>query len=219
MVDSTVSTSANQSPEDREFADDLRAAAEGDGEAKSRLWAKHYEMLRGCAKTWYANNWNRRGPEFGVSLDGTDIVNVAYERLRDRTAAMENGRAYFFRVFYTECMRIVVDHYRKTKHEKGRGDRRRVDLPSQPLEDKRSYADPDRIFQVLDELEAEDARVGLIAKLKVLENRPVEGQPGAMRGLTNAEVAEMIGYSLKVVENEWAFAKAFLTSRLGNSGS
>ena len=152
-----------------------------------------------------------------VSLDGTDIVHAAYERLHDRTAALARGKAFFFRVFYTECMRIVVDHYRKTKNDKGRGKHQRVELQSSFVQDQRLLADFDAIYDVLAELERQDARVGQVAMLKVFENRAVEGKPGATRGLSNTEVAELLGMGLRTVEKDWAFAKAFLLERLGGN--
>jgi len=202
---------------DSPFTDDLQRAADGDLGVRQRLWADHYATLHQCAKAWFAANWQRRGEPFRVSLDGTDIVHAAYERLHDRTAALARGKAFFFRVFYTECMRIVVDHYRKTKNDKGRGKHQRVELQSSFVQDQRLLADFDAIYDVLAELERQDARVGQVAMLKVFENRAVEGKPGATRGLSNTEVAELLGMGLRTVEKDWAFAKAFLLERLGGN--
>jgi len=200
--------------EESQFSQDLRRAAEGDHEARNRLWAEHYEMLKACAGQWFNNHWKRRGDAHGVSFDGTDIVNEAYARLHARTAAMANGRAFFFRAFYTECMRIVVDHYRKTKNDKGRGPMQRVELQSQFLKEEKVHTDFEIVYEVLAELERQDARVGQVAMLKVFENRPVEGKPGATRGLTNQEVADLLDMGLRTVEKDWAFAKAYLQKRL-----
>ena len=198
------------------FSEDLRRAADGDLEARNRLWANHYETLQQCAKAWVANHWQRRGDGYGVSLCGTDIVNAAYERLHDRTAALVNGKSYFFRVFYTECMRIVVDHWRKTKNDKGRGKHKRVELQSQFLQDQRLHADFDVLYELLAELRQLDERVYQVAVAKVFDSRPVEGETGATRGLTNQEVAEMLDMGLRTVEKDWAFAKAWLLKKLGD---
>ncbi|MBL9078157.1 MAG: hypothetical protein JNL08_11675 [Planctomycetes bacterium] len=204
--------------EDARFADDVRRAAEGDREARDRLWAEHYETLRDCAKAWFARSWRGNDPMRAVSLDGTEILHAVFGRLRDRTAALERGKSYFFRAFYTECLRVVVDHYRKTRNDKGRGDRQRVPLPSHFLADHKADVDFDVLFGIVAELEQQDARLGQIAALKVFESRPDEESAGARRGLTNAEVAELLGVSLRVVEKDWAFAKAWLLRRLGSEG-
>ena len=197
------------------FSNDLQLAAEGDKAARDRLWAEHYDMLRGCAKGWFERNWQRRGDQYGISLGGTDIVNVAYQRLHDRTAAMTKGRTWFFRCFYTECLRIAVEHYRKTKNDKGRGKAGRAEFESQFLADRRVQADVQQIYDILAELERMDARVGQVAMLKVFETVPDEKKPGAVRGLTNGEVAELLDYSLRTVEKDWAFAKSYLLDKLG----
>ncbi len=213
-----MSAQPSHPADDSQFTDDLRRAADGDVEARNRLWNDHYEMLHQCAKAWVTQNWRRRGDEYAVSLGGTDIVHAAFERLRDRTAAMENGRAYFFRAFYTECLRIVVDHYRKTKNDRGRGKLKRVELDAEILKDNKVHADFEVLYGILTELEQQDRRVGQVAMLKVFVNRPVEDKAGATRGLTNAEVAEEMGIGLRTVEKDWAFAKAYLLKRLGEEG-
>ncbi len=209
-----VQGSDPQAGDDQRFADDLRRAAEGDAEVRNRLWAEHYEMLRDCAKAWFDQHWRRQGDQHGVSLTGTEVAHAVYERLFDRTAAMENGRAYFFRAFYTECLRIVVEHWRKTRHEKGRGERRRVELPSQFVVEHKLPVDFGQLFELCRELERLDARTGQVAMLKVFENRADPDKPGAFRGLTNSEVAAMLGIGLRTVEQDWAFAKAWLLRRI-----
>lgn len=199
---------------DDRFADDLRRAAEGDAAARRRLWAEHYEMLHQCAAAWFSRQWQARGADHQVSLGATDIVNEAYCRLVERTAAIANGKAYFFRAFYTECLRIVIDYYRKTKHEKGRGPHKRVELESQFLRHHRLEADVDHLYDILAELERKDARMGQIAMLRVFGDRPSPETVGAPRALTNAEIAELLGIGLRTVEKDWAFAKAFLLKQL-----
>jgi RNA polymerase sigma-70 factor (ECF subfamily) len=197
------------------FEQDLQAAASGDAQARRRLWENHYDLFHQCAKAWLKKHWAGAEEAPRVSLVGTEIVNAAFERLVDRIPALANGRSFFFKAFYTECMRIVIDHYRRTRDHKGRGAMRRQELESQFVQKERLSADFDTIHDALAELERKDHRMGQIAMLKVLESRPVSGKSGAMRGLTNEEVAELLGIGLRTVEKDWAFAKAFLHRRLG----
>lgn len=194
-----------------DFQKDLQLAADGDLDARNRLWSKHYDTFRACAKAFVDNDWARRGDRYGVSIGGTHIVNVAYERLHDRSAALGKGRAWFFRCFYTECMRIVIDHYRMRKNDK----QRRVSLNSHVLPDQGTSADPGVIYDILAALERLDPKSGQIAMLKIFESVRDPEQPGAYRGLRNNEVAEMLGYSLRLVEQRWQFAKAYLLDKLG----
>lgn len=209
-------TTASEFPseDDSDFERDLERAANGDADAKKRLWDKHYDMLRECAKHWFDKNWHRRGNDYGISLCGTDIVNIAYQRLHDRTAALAKGQSWFFKCFYTECLRIAVEHWRKTKNDKGRGKAGRMEVHSQVIGQNHMEADPGVIYDILAELERMDARTGQVAMLKLFETRPDEKQPGSERGLTNAEIAELLDCGLRTVEKDWAFGKSYLLKRL-----
>lgn len=195
--------SASVPPHDAEerFADDLRRAAEGDSEARKRLWDEHYPTLLECAKGWFAQHW-QRGDRRPVSLTGTEVTHQVYQRLVDRIAAMERGKTYFFRVFYNECRRVVVDHWRRTEKHRGRGQQQRVELTSELADQQRTPVDVGQLYELCTELERQDARLGQVAMFKVFED------------LTDREVAELLGIGLRTVQKDWAFAKAWLKRRI-----
>lgn len=195
------------------FSADLQRAAEGDTVARNRLWAEHYETLRQCAKAWFEKHWGKRDGR-ALSLCGTDVVDAVYERLHDRTAAMTEGRAYFFKAFYTECMRIVVDHYRKAKHHRGRGDQSAVEQALELVADPALPVDFDTLFALLGELEGLDPRLARIAMFKIFETKRSDGGAAGVRGLTNEEIAQQLGIALRTVEKDWQFAKAWLVHRI-----
>lgn len=199
------------------FTRDLEAAARGDMEARQRLWSEHYQELRDNVSQWYARHWQGRGDDRRISLDATDIVNEVYCRLVDRTAAMANGRPFFFAALYNECLRVAVDYYRKTKNDRGRGKHARVEMESRFLVDQRLEANVDIVADIVDELERNDPRMGQIARIKVFDNRPDPQRPGSMRGLTNEEIGEMLGIATRTVEQDWKFAKAFLMHRIATA--
>ena len=202
---------APSKPDEDAFARDLELAANGDEEAARRMWSEHYEVLRSAAKAWFDKNWQRRGDAFGISLSGTDIVNQVYERLHDRAATLEKGRAWFFRCFYTECLRIAVDHYRRTRNARGRGAQKRVELHSQLIAEHGDAVDPTRVIDALSELEKSSQRTAQVAMLKIFETTPDDsGANGSVRGLTNGEIADLLGCGLRTVEKDWAFAKSYL---------
>lgn len=207
------SQSDPKSPRPGPFTIDLQRAADGDTEARNRLWAEHYDTLRACAKAWFERHW---GNEDGraVSLGGTDVVDAVYARLRDRTEAMAEGRAFFFKAFYTECMRIVVDHYRRAKRHRARGGSDAAVRTPDLVVDPQLQVDFDTLFDLMNELERMDPRLARVAMLKIFETRRDEGPGGVIRGLTNDEVAHELGIALRTVEKDWQFAKAWLMQRI-----
>ena len=192
------------------FSADLQRAAEGDAAARRRLWTDNYELFHDCAVQWFQRQWQAAGDERRISLCASDILGEVYLRLADRTRAMAHGRRFFFKAFYNECLRVAVDHYRKTRrHRAGR-----VDLESRFLRDEGLGNELDVLAETVDQLERHDARMGQIARMKVFDHRPDPERPGAVRGLTNAEIGEILGIATRTVEKDWQFAKAYLLQKL-----
>lgn len=189
-----------------EFDRDLDRAATGDQAAKDAFWSKHYDALRECAEAWFREHWRRDGRRADISIGATHIINAVYERLRDRTAALGEGRQWFFRCFYNECLRVFVDHLRRTKRHKGR----RADCEPDFLGGGCGGADEDKVAEVLTSLQRLDPTMAQVAMLKILATRPDPRQPGAVRGLQNQEVADELHICLREVEKCWPMAKAFL---------
>lgn len=192
------------------FTAKLQQAADGDEQVRRELWADNYELLQTCAAQWFQRAWNQRGDEHRISLCANDIVDEVFCRLVDRTAAMANGREYFFRAFYNECLRVAVDHYRKSRKHKGG----RVDMESRFLQDERVDTNLDLLVETIEKLEKRDRRMGQIARLRVFDHRPDPKNPGGVRGLTNAEIGEIVGIATRTVEKDWKFAKAYLLNKL-----
>lgn len=192
------------------FSRKLQQAAHGDADARRDLWSENYELFQTCAAQWFQRAWNQRGDDHRISLCANDIVDEVFCRLVDRTAAMANGRQYFFRAFYNECLRVAVDHYRKSqKHKIGR-----VDLDSSFLVDEQIETNLDLLAETIDKLEQHDARIGQIARMRVFDHRPDPKHPGAVRALTSAEIGKIVGIAPRTVEQDWKFAKSYLLRRI-----
>lgn len=183
------------------FDRDLALAAEGDDEARRRLWSEHYEVLRSCAADYLQRQWGG-ADGMRISLGATDVLHEAYVRLAARLATIENGRRYFFRAFLQECMRIVIEHYRRSRNHRGRGAMARAPFDSECLPAHQAELGLDAIVEAIAALQQKDERAGQIAFLRVIENK------------TNAECAELLGFGMRTIESDWAFAKAWLDREL-----
>lgn len=175
----------------------LNAYVEGDHHALDRLMPVVYEQLRRLA---HARLRNER-PDH--TLNTTGLVHEAYLKLVDINQVQYESRGHFF-VMASKVMRRVLVNYALQRKAQKRGG----DAPHESLEEERLI--PDRYAETL--LELDDA-------LKRLEGRyPRQAEAVQNRyfgGLTNEEIAEVLGVSLTTVERDLRFARAWLAREWG----
>ena len=134
----------------------------------------------------------------------TALVHEVYLRMVDQTVAAIEDRAHFRGLCARVMRQVLVDHARKRDAQK-RGAGREETLPSQfdgavaPDGDHLPVLDLDAALTRLAEL---DAR-----KAQVVELR-------CFGGLQMAEVATALAVSLRTVEADWFFARAWLKAEL-----
>lgn len=170
----------------------------GDAHAADALFPLVYQDLREMA----ARAMAREGA--GHTLQPTALVNEAYLKLADGAAPELEGRTHFFAVAARAMRQVLVDHARKRKAaRRGGGEARHVSLggvgagdPDLPLEDLLA------LDAALDALDEEDPRLR-----KVVEYR-------YFAGLTDGEVAELLGVTRRTVQRDWVKARAWLNRRI-----
>lgn len=176
---------------------DLR---EGDREALAKLLPIVYGERRRLA----AHYMRQERPDH--TLQPTALVHEAYLRLVGQRGRNWQNRAHFFAVAAQLMRTILVDHARANLAQKRGG--RHVHLQ---LEDAPTVATPrPETFLALDEalarLGAMDERAARVVELRWFV------------GLSNEEVAAVMGISEITVRREWSFAKAWLQTELEGSG-
>jgi RNA polymerase sigma factor (TIGR02999 family) len=97
---------------------------------------------------------------------------------------------------------ILIDHARKRNAEKRGGDWTRVSLADFPLAKETNWADLVALDDALTRLDALDTR-----KRKVVEYR-------FFGGMTEKEIAEVLGISARTVQRDWVKARAWLYNEL-----
>jgi len=174
----------------------LQAAGEGDRQAEDELLRAVYAELRQIAQAWMA-----RTPP-GQTLQPTALVHEAFVRMTGRVEESWENRAHFFFVAGRAMRDILVERARAKAALKRGGDRRRVDL--------------DKLV-VATEVPEEDL-LGLEDALRRFESQyPWEHRIVMLRffaGLTNEETAQALGASLRTIERDWRFARAWLRNTL-----
>ena len=186
---------AQRTPDATQVVSDL---AGGDAAAAEKLMPVVYEELRALAARYFG----REAP--GHTLQPTAVVNEAFVRLVNTPDAAWNGRTHFVGVAARAMRQVLIDHARRRKADKRGGGWQRVTLSG-------VGAGSAGLAQV-DAIDLENA----LEKLAVIDER--RSRVVELRffgGLTNVEVAEVLGVSAATIEGDWRFARAWLSRELG----
>jgi RNA polymerase sigma factor (TIGR02999 family) len=139
------------------------------------------------------------------TLQPTALVHEAWLRLRNDRGLTPEGRTQGLALGAQAMRRLLIDHGRQQKREKRGGGAKPVELDgllkaattgAVPIEDLLS------LERALTRLEAVDARGAQVVSLRFFS------------GMSNPEVAEYLGLSLRTVEGDWTHARAWLRRAL-----
>lgn len=174
----------------------LRRAAAGDLHAESDLLQALYGELHRLARL------HMRGERPGHTLQPTALVHEAYCRLMRGADGAWQDRQHFLNVASNVMRRVLVDYARRRATDKrGNG------MFANELRDvgmALSHS-PELILAV-------DAALAQLAAINARQARIV--QMRFFAGLTEGEIAAVLGISSRTVKRDWNAAKAWLYERL-----
>ena len=176
----------------------LSAIGHGERHALGELYALLYPELRRLAHSRV-----RRSGEMTL-LDTTSLVHESYLRF-EKSGAVEIGARSQFMAYAARVMRsVVVDVIRGRQTDRRGGDAVHVELDEAH---EVSAADPHdsevlRVHESLEELAAIDERL-----VRVVEMR-------YFAGMTEVEVAGVLGLAVRTVARDWEKARLFLHASL-----
>lgn len=185
--------SNEQSHEVTEILKDWR---DGDAGAAERLFPLVYDELKRQARKYL----NRE--RAGHTLQPTALVHEAYLRMVDQSSLAVENRIHFYAVAARVMRQILVDHARAYNAEKRGGAAQRFSLEDIDLPPEQSAADLLDLNDALERLDTIDGR-----KCQVVEMR-------FFGGLSEREIAEVLGINEKTVRRDWQFAKLWLFREL-----
>jgi RNA polymerase sigma factor (TIGR02999 family) len=173
----------------------------GDADAIEKLFPLVYDELRRQAKR------SLRQERSDHTLQPTALVHEAYMRLAGGSSLAVENRVHFFGIASRIMRQILVDHARQRNAEKRGGAAQRLSLENIDILPEQSAGDLLELNDALTLLERIDER-----KCKVVEMR-------FFGGLSENEIADVLGVSEKTVRRDWKFAKLWLFRELteGNS--
>jgi RNA polymerase sigma factor (TIGR02999 family) len=175
----------------------LQDWSNGNQTALDKLMPLVYDELRRQA-TSYANK-----ERHGHTLQTTALIHEAYLKLLGKKEIEWQNRAHFFAICSMAMRRILVD-YAKERHREKRGGLAE-NLPlNEALQISANEKSVDLIAldEALNRLAKMDARQAKVVELKYFS------------GLSNDEVAEVLGISNATVRLDWNLAKAWLKQEL-----
>jgi RNA polymerase sigma factor (TIGR02999 family) len=165
---------------------------EGDGCDSEELLPLVYNDLRRMAAARMASEAE------GQTLQPTALVHEAWMRIFGNGDRCWQNRGHFFGEAAEAMRRILIERARRKSRLKHGHGWVRLDIDGLPL----AAATPDDkvllINEALENLEAEDPQRARVVVMKFFG------------GLTNQEVAKILGVTERTVERQWAFAKAWL---------
>ncbi|HEU6448982.1 MAG TPA: ECF-type sigma factor [Verrucomicrobiae bacterium] len=174
----------------------LDAINRGETGASEKLLPLVYDELRNLAAARMVQESS------GHTLQATALVHEAWLRLVGDGNRNWKSRAYFFAAAAEAMRRILVEHARRKARFKHGGGRQRLNIEDIDLAD--SMPD-EKILAVNDALENLERSNPERARIVVMK---------FYGGMTNKEVAELLGIGERSVDRHWVCAKAWLFQKL-----
>lgn len=174
----------------------VRGLERGDPAVADVLLPLVYDELKRVARSCL-----RRRPGMH-SLEPTELVHEAYARLSGDQSREWNGRIHFLAVAARAMHHLLIDRARRRGALRRGGGWQRVTLSALASLGTENEVGIESLHDALEDLARLDERQARIVELRFFG------------GLTIAEAAEVLGLSTTSVENQWAFARAWLRERL-----
>ena len=174
----------------------------GDADAEADLMACLYPLLHRLA----VQRLRRSG---AMTWQPTELVNEIYVKLFEEQRVSYANRTHFLAIAARVMRRVVADHFRERAAGKRGGDVAMVSLDDAGDAAMPAAADIDLadLNRLLDELERIDLRSAEVVELRYFA------------GLSVPETSAAMNLSERTVKRTWQFARAWLHSRLAESGA
>lgn len=179
----------------------LDQARQGSAGAMDELILLVYQDLRRLAQNYLKQE--RPSP----SLQATALVHEVYLRLFGEDRIEWQNRSHFLIIAARQMRRLLIDHARTTRAAKHNGRGRRAPLEEAALLPVPSAPDLVALDEALQSLEKLRLRAGQVVELRFFI------------GLTEAEIARVLGVSVTTVKREWKFARAWLYDEMQRRAS
>ena len=172
----------------------LNAIGQGESNALGELYALLYPELHRLAHSRV-----RRSGELTL-LDTTSLVHESYLRFEKSGALLIADRSQFMAYAARVMRSVVVDVIRARRSERRGGDAVHVELDDELHAAAAASSDSEvlRVHESLQELATIDARLVQVVEMRYFA------------GMTEAEIAGVLGLTVRTVARDWEKARLFL---------
>ena len=176
----------------------LRRAQRGDREAENLLIEKLYGELHRIAMQ------HLRHERRDHTLQATALVHDAYFALVRDPDQTWQSRSHFLAIASRVMRHLLVDHARAKIATKRGGEMTRVQMNDGVAIVATTCEQLVILHEALDRMASMDSRLATIVEMRFFG------------GMTEDEVAEVLGMNVRTIKRDWSTARAWLASRLGN---
>lgn len=173
----------------------------GDREAPERLMPLVYDEMRRIARSFISRERQ------GHTLQPTALVNEAYLRLVDQNSITWQSRAHFYSVAASMMRRVLIDHARTRATEKRGGGAVRLSIEDVQVPVEERAANFVAMDEALERLSQFNERGRKIVEMRFYA------------GMSEEEIAEVLGVSTRTVLRDWKAARVWLFRELSENPS
>lgn len=170
-----------------------------DTEAATEVFLRVLDELHKVAKGFF------KGENPGHTLQATAVVHELWLKIADRPdLTFQNEKA--FMAYASRAFRhVLIDHARRRNTDRRGGGRIRrlgpIDLEAPSISPGLAI----EVAELLELFETEDPRAARVVEMRFFG------------GMTEQEIAGVLGVSTKTVRNDWAYARAWIADKLGEA--
>jgi RNA polymerase sigma factor (TIGR02999 family) len=175
--------------------------SEGDRSAPERLMPLVYDEMRRIARSFIS----RERP--GHTLQPTALANEAYLRLVGQHSVSWQSRAHFYSVAASMMRRVLINHARARATEKRGGAAVRLSLEDVDVPAEERAAGVVAVDEALERLSQFSERGSKIVEMRFFG------------GMSDEEIAEVLGVSTRTVLRDWKAARLWLFRELSQNPS
>ena len=175
----------------------LGSARNGDRAALDQVLSTLYQELHTMARRQLSG-------QHGYTLDATALVHESYLKLIGSSGnAKFDDRAHFFAYAASSMRSVVVDYARNRLARKRGGDLKRVaEIPEEAESSLRLDENLLALDTALERLAAVDDKLAKVVELRYFA------------GLSEQEIAELLGRSERSIRRDWQKARLFLLAAM-----